>query len=216
MIKYNAVIFDFDGTIADSAPGILNSVEYALHKYNIPVGDKSKLNFFIGPPLFVGFSKVYGIEGELNEKLTLAYRQRYVEKGIFESCLYEGMVNLLEDAKKKGIKLAVASSKPAYYLEMAMKHLKVYDYFDTVVGSEPDNRDSCKTRLVNAALKNMPEVKKDECIMVGDRFYDIEGAHGAGIKCIGVLFGYGGEEELSKAGADFLVKDINELRAAIL
>ncbi|MEG1316805.1 MAG: HAD hydrolase-like protein, partial [Oscillospiraceae bacterium] len=116
MSKYKVVLFDFDGTFVDSGTGILNSVEYALEKHSIPLGDRSRLNYFIGPPLYVGFNHLYGVEGEECDSLVDAYRERYKEKGVFEFEIYDGIVELIEELKGSGIKVGVASAKPEVFI----------------------------------------------------------------------------------------------------
>lgn len=216
MNKFKAVIFDFDGTFIDSGEGIRNCVEYALEKHNIPVGDKGKLNYFIGPPLNVGFSDMYGASPKQCDSLIADYRDRYEEIGVYESQIYNGMVELVKKLKKNSVKVGVASSKPTYFINKILNHMSLTDLFDTVVGTQLDNHNADKTVLINTALENLQIVDKKSCIMVGDRMYDVNGAKGAGILSVGVLYGYGSKAELEEAGADFLAQDVTELNKILL
>jgi len=216
MNKFKAVIFDFDGTFADSGDGIRRCVEYALEKYDIPVGDKSKLNYFVGPPLHVGFGDMYGANDEQCEKLIEAYRDRYARIGVYEAELYEGIVELVNTLKKNGIKVGIASSKPKFFIDQVMKYLGTSELFDTVVGTQLDNHNADKTELINTALKNLEITDKHVSVMVGDRLYDVNGAKRAGVLSVGVLYGYGSETELKDAGADFLAHDVTGLYKILL
>ncbi|NCC86479.1 MAG: HAD family hydrolase [Clostridia bacterium] len=211
MNKFKAVIFDFDGTIVDSGEGIRRSIEYALEKNGVPVGEKSKLNYFIGPPLNVSFEDMYGINGEQCEKLIETYRDRYARLGVYEVELYEGIVELLNTLKENGIKIGIASSKPTCFIKQVMEYFKISEFFDTVVGTNFEKHNADKKELINTALKNLGITDKSVSIMVGDRLYDINGAKGAGILSVGVLYGYGSETELKDAGADFLAHDVTEI-----
>lgn len=202
MPKYSAVLFDFDGTLANTSRGIKNSIRYALGEKNIPVGDESRLNYFIGPPLYDGFSHVYGADAELSEELVRLYRVYYGKSGVYECELYPGVQDMLEALKQDGLQLGVVSSKPKHFLDMAVPHLNIESYFTTVVGPELKNKNADKSFLIRQALKQMGVERG--VIMVGDRFYDIEGARRAGVTAVGVTYGFGSEEELQKAGADFL------------
>ncbi len=216
MNKFKAVIFDFDGTFIDSGEGIRNCVEYALKKHNIPVGDKGKLNYFIGPPLNVGFSDMYGASPKQCENLIADYRDRYEKIGVYEAQIYNGMVELVKKLKKNGVKVGVASSKPTYFINKILTHMSLTDLFDTVVGTQLDNHNADKTILINTALENLQITDKESCIMVGDRLYDVNGAKGAGILSVGVLYGYGSKAELEEAGADFLAQDVTQLNKILL
>lgn len=211
MNKLKAVIFDFDGTIVDSGEGIRRSIQYALEKNGVPVGEKGKLNYFIGPPLHVSFEDMYGINGKQCEELIEAYRDRYARLGVYEAELYEGIVELVNTLRENGVKVGIASSKPTCFIHQVMEHFKISELFDTVVGTNFNKHKADKTELVNTALKNLGITDKKASIMVGDRLYDVNGAKGAGILSVGVLYGYGSETELKDAGADFLAHNVTGL-----
>lgn len=216
MNKFKAVIFDFDGTFIDSGKGIRNCVQYALEKHDIPVGDKEKLDYFIGPPLNVGFSDMYGASQEQCVTLIADYRDRYERIGVYEAQLYDGMVELVKMLKESGVKVGVASSKPTYFINKILEHINLTDLFDTVVGTQLDNHNADKTVLINTALENLQITDKSSAIMVGDRKYDVGGAKGAGVLSVGVLYGYGSKAELEEAGADFLAQNVTQLGKILL
>lgn len=215
-MNYNAVIFDFDGTVADTGKGVKNSVKYALNVHGIPVGDETLLDRFIGPPLYESFEKLYNVSPEKADELVDTYRIYYAKKGVYELTPYPGMIELLSALKSAGIKTAVASSKPKHFLDVAVPHIGADKYFDYIIGPELKNHNSDKSSLITSALSVLCEDAGKHIAMVGDRFYDIEGAKAVGVTSVGVTFGYGEREELSLSGADFIVSNTDELKALLL
>lgn len=211
MPNYTAVLFDFDGTLADTSRGIKNSIRYALREAKIPVGDESRLNYFIGPPLYEGFSHVYGADEKLSEELVRLYRVYYAKSGVYECELYPRVREMLEALQKAGLTLGVVSSKPKHFLDMAVPHLGIDSYFSAIVGPELKNKNADKSFLIRQALEQMekagaPSKACSSVIMAGDRFYDIEGAKRECLTAVGVTYGFGSAEELRNAGADFLAE----------
>ncbi|MEE1353324.1 MAG: HAD-IA family hydrolase [Acutalibacteraceae bacterium] len=216
MAKYRAVLFDFDGTLADTSPGIKNSIRYALGEKGIPVGDEKRLNYFIGPPLYEGFSHVYGTDKELTDELVRLYRVYYSDRGVYECALFPGSLEMLKQLRGAGLRLAVVSSKPAHFLKIVLPHLGIEDCFETVVGPELKNKSADKSFLIRKALEELGESASPQVVMVGDRHYDIAGARDAGVTAAGVTYGFGTKEELQAAGADFLADSAESLTARLL
>lgn len=217
-MRFKAVIFDFDGTVADTGRGVRNSIKYAVEHFGIPVGDEERLDYFIGPPLYESFEHVYGVDKETAEKLVDTYRIYYASTGIYELDVYPGLIDLLRTLKSDGVKLAVASSKPLHFLKTAVDTVDAAQYFDYIIGPELQNHEADKSFLIKSALNAIGFSEKDfdEAVMIGDRFYDIEGAKRVGITSVGVTFGYGKRAELEAAGADVLADSIEELSAYLL
>ena len=116
-MKFKAVIFDFDGTVCETAPGVVKSAKYALESFGYPVPeDEHELEFFIGPPLLVTFQERFGADPQRALELVKKYRERYTNQGVYESSLYSGMDTLLAALKKDGLKIGIASSKPQKYI----------------------------------------------------------------------------------------------------
>jgi len=206
-----AVLFDWDGTVADTRPGIFNSVRYAIGQYGIADKPDDELRYFIGPSLYDGFEHVFGVSPELANELTDTYRVYYRDKGIFECNVYEGVGDLLRELHDAGVKTAVVSSKPKEFLDRLVEHFGLAEHLDAVVGPAMDNHNSNKTVLVNQALKELM-LLPSTVAMIGDRHFDMEGAKAAGVNAVGVLYGYGTEEELCKAGADAICDQVADLR----
>lgn len=214
-MKYEAVIFDFDGTVGDTGPGVRNAVRYSLNEHKMPIFE-DRLNEFLGPPLYETYEKQYDISPEKASELVDTYRVYYSKTGVYEVEAYPGIIDLLNELKAQGVKLAVASSKPQKFLDICAKHIGVYDIFDEVVGPDLLNHEANKTWLVNRACELLGVEPSKKVAMVGDRFYDIEGANTAGVTSIGVEYGFGKREEFVEYNADIIVPDMEELRKALL
>lgn len=200
------ILFDLDGTLTDPEEGITNSVAYSLEYYGIHVEDKSTLRKFIGPPLKESYIIYYGFDDEKAKEAVEKYREYFAPKGVFENKVFPDIPVLLQNLKDKGLKLVVATSKPEIYAKKIVEHFNLDKYFESVCGSELDGRRTDKAQVIEYTM-NMFDMNKDNTIMIGDRFHDINGAKKNGIKSIGVLFGFGSEEELSSAGADYIAKN---------
>lgn len=208
---YNTVLFDLDGTLTDPGIGITNSVAYALKKRNIHVTDRTELYKFIGPPLKDSFMKYYGFS-ESDAELTVEYYREYFrEKGIFENEVYEGIERLLTAIKEAGLKIALATSKPEEFAVRILEHFGLTEYFDFIAGATMDSSRSEKGKVIKYALEKLDIKNPTSAIMVGDREQDIIGAKENGLDSIGVLFGYGSREELTKAGATYIAENVEAL-----
>ncbi len=215
-MKYNAVIFDFDGTICNTGEGIIKSVKYALEAFGCQPPEKDDdLSVFIGPPLVTSFMKYYGFNREKAEALVVKYRERYSERGVYESTLYPEIKELLQALKADGIKIAVASSKPLKFIEILLKKFEIYEYFDAVCGVTFNSDCETKASIIARALKEL-DAKAENALMIGDTRFDIEGAKENSITSIGVLWGFGSAEEFNTAGADFIAEKPFDIESTAL
>lgn len=212
MRKYDYVIFDFDGTVTDTGEGILKSLQYSFEQMGDPVPDLSDLKKFIGPPIHYSFVTFYGVKEEDVGKYIEKYRERYRKIGIYECCLYDGMLDTLKTLKENGVKIGIASSKPISLIYDVMNYLKITELFDAVVGTQfDDSNHSGKKDLVLQSMAELGADDKSRVLMVGDRYFDIDGAAGAGVDGCGVLFGYGNEQEFKEHGATYIVATAQEI-----
>lgn len=218
---YKYILFDLDGTISDSGPGITKSVQHALNKMGIEENDLESLKKFVGPPLRDSFKRYYDIKPEDMEKCIGFYRERYSTIGLFENEVYEGIPELVKSLYDKGFKPVLASSKPRVFVEKILEHFGILQYFYVVMGSELDGSLENKIDIINACLEKIeakegirPDVK--DCVMIGDRLYDIEAANALGMPNIGVTFGFGSYEELEEYHAGTIVESVEELSKALL
>ena len=209
----NIILFDLDGTLTDPRAGMIKSIQYALSYFNVDVEniDKNNMNKFIGPPIRWSFKELFGFADQDIEKAVEKYREYYVAKGLYENDMYDGIDILLKKLNDSGKTLIVATSKATDQAHEVLRHFGIDKYFSFISGAELNGDRSEKNELILYAFEKNNIHSKDDCIMVGDRKYDIIGAKTVGIKSIGVLYGFGSYEELTDAGADYIVKDVEEL-----
>ena len=215
---YEVVLFDLDGTVTDSGPGIMNSVQYALGRFGIMNPDRAVLRRFVGPPLDDSFMRFYGCSRKEAWKAVQYYREYYSAGGIFENTLYEGIKETLEQLKNCGCRVCLATSKPQVFSEQILEHFGLMPFFDGITGSFLDGTRVNKAEVVEEALRQagITGDNRDRAVMVGDREYDIYGAHEHGIAAIGVLYGYGSREELENAGADRLAETPEDILTIVM
>lgn len=207
---FDTVFFDLDGTLADSFEGISGGVLYALDKLNVALPLRESLKSFVGPPLFDEFKRRFGFDDETAREAVRLYREYYPKRGIFEQKPIEGAEELLKTLFSRGIKICLATSKPQEYSEKILGLFGFEKYFDEIVGASFDGKISAKADIIALALKKTKAVPETS-LMVGDRFYDVIGAHFCEIKCVGVLCGFGTREELEEHGADFIVENLSDV-----
>ncbi len=157
------------------------------------------------------FCEVCGFDHDKAEKAIEYYRERFQQVGLYENKVYSGIEALLSELKKKGAKLALATSKPTIFAEEILNHFNLKQYFDVVVGSNLDGTRSAKNEVIQEALKQLSFPPKEKVVMIGDRKYDMIGAKKEGISSIGVCYGYGSQEELKMEEAMHIVQDIQML-----
>ncbi|EMC00718.1 HAD family hydrolase [Streptococcus mutans] len=213
---YQTILFDLDGTLTNPALGITNSLAYALEKFNIEVTDKKELYRFIGPPLQDSFENFYHFSKEDSLKAVDFYRDYFRHKGLYENEVYQGIPDLLERLKAQGKKRLVATSKPEEFARQILKHFELFDYFDLVAGASMDGSRRLKGDVIAHALTSAQVSNLSAAIMIGDREHDIIGAKKNGLDAIGVLYGFGSQEELEKAGAKDMAKTVADLRKILL
>ena len=213
--RFDTVLFDLDGTLTDSAPGIIRSLKYALDKLGINGYAPEILDKFLGPPLVWSYKTYLGLSDELAAEGLRLYRENYNEMGgKYLARVYPGIEELLKRLKKGGARLGVATVKPEQTAREVLEHFGLLKYFDCVSGGQPEERKADKKSVIEEALRRIGKRADDSVLMVGDRVYDIEGGIAAGVKTLGVAYGFGGYSELKDAGADYIAataKDISEL-----
>ena len=215
---FTHIFFDLDGTLTDPALGITNSFIHALKFYGMEIPSYEELCKLIGPPLPYSFETTFGFSHEKAMEAVAKYREYFSTKGLFENKVYDGIPELLQTLKEKGKHLVVATSKPEEYSIKIIEHFGLAKYFDFVCGSLMDESRSKKDEVIAYALErcDLGEGDKQNVLMVGDRFHDIEGAKKNNLKSCGVLFGYGTRSELEESGADFIAESVAELSKIII
>jgi len=208
--------FDLDGTLTDSAEGIINSVLYALSTYGIEEKDREALRSFVGPPLAESFMKRYGFSKEKAEEALARFRVRFSSIGIFENALYEGIPAVLAGLKARGDRVILATSKPEVFARRILDHFDLTRYFDFVCGANLEENSRVEKEDVLLYAIETCGAKVQDSYMIGDRRYDMEAGKKLGLITVGVLYGYGDREELEKAGADRICETVKELKEVLL
>lgn len=211
-VNVKAVLFDLDGTLIDPGVGITNSVMHALNCFGFQVGKREDYYKFIGPPLLDSFKKYCSVSDADAAILVQLYREYFSSKGIFENEVYCGICELLEELQGRGAVLCLATSKPEEFSLQILKQFGLNRYFSFAACSTMDEKRTNKGDVIAYALELLGRAKGDqEVIMVGDREFDIIGAHQNGLKAIGVSYGYGCRDELINCGADYIVDSVSQL-----
>jgi phosphoglycolate phosphatase len=205
------VLLDLDGTLIDSAPGILGSLAAAFTELGIPLPDGGLPRTLLGPPLYRSLPTLVGADRA--PQVLAAYRRIYGEAGIRECLPFDGIEALLRDLADDGVTLAVATSKAQVYAEKIVEHRGWTELFATVCGDTLDAARPTKADVVGEALRRLGGAV--DAVMVGDRLHDVEGAAVHGLDCLGVGWGYAAPGELEKAGALAVLRDPDALGAAL-
>lgn len=210
----NTVLFDFDGTLADTKPCIVRVARQVLGDWGMSDEEMGDLGRLVGPPFPRAFSMIYGLSEADAYEVTRRYRSVYNVLGPEACPLYPGMAGLLADLRRAGKRLGVATSKRQPLVERMLGFEGILDEFDVVVGQESAEH-SDKAFLMRHCL-DLLGASADDAAMVGDRFYDVEGARSCGVPCVGVLFGTAERSELEQAGACAIVESAGELGRVLL
>ncbi|MDR2343689.1 MAG: HAD hydrolase-like protein [Spirochaetaceae bacterium] len=209
-MKYSSILFDLDGTLTDSYPGIKNSIKYSLQKFDISEEDDEKLKAFVGAPLEKSFMKYYGFDKGTARKAVEHYREYFQEKGMYENRLYDGTEELLRALNGKNAVCIIATSKSVIFARKILEHFRINVHFRHIAGSGPDGASVEKEGVIRLVIEKYG-LNRRKTIMIGDRKYDISGANKNGIDSIAVLYGYGSREELEKASPKYLCGSVTDI-----
>lgn len=215
LVMIKNVFFDLDGTIIDSSEGIFNTWDYTLQTLGLELKDRDTLRKYIGPPLEDSFAKDFNFDEEKIKEAVTIYRKSYGEKGVYETKIYDGIKELIIELASNGFNVILATSKRQSFSEETLERYGLKKYFYFISGALPDGTRRDKADIIEYALENTKIENIDDCIMVGDTIYDVNGAKANNMKCIGVTYGFGLEEELKKAGADYIAHNMEELKNII-
>ena len=208
------VLFDLDGTLVDSGPGIRASIRHAAASVGLPEPTPEQLRTLIGPPFPAAFRDVLGVDVATGDAMMTAYRTVYGAGGMFDVTVYEGIDEALDELAARGDVLAVTTSKPVVYAREIVEHLGLTAAFaGGVHGAALDGSIEGKAAVVGLALTQRGD--GPVAGLVGDRHHDVEGARHHGLACLGVSWGFGGRAELEAAGAAAVVDKPAELPAAL-
>lgn len=198
----DVLFFDLDGTLIDSEVGITRCIVHAFERMQHPAPTAAVLRGWIGPSLRTSFTPVFNDARKVEQAVDF-YRERFETEGWREHEVFADIEATVRALKARGHRLAVVTAKNEPHARRIVDHLPFGGCFDDVIGATPDGVRSSKPQLVAEALSRL-SVAPARCWMIGDRRMDIEGARHHGLRSIGVLWGFGGADELRAAGAGAL------------
>ncbi len=209
-MTYNTILFDADGTLCDPGRSMIECARYALEKLGIHETNEENLRRLIGPPLEHAFRDYYGFDETKADQAVVYFRDMMRREGIQLYEPYPGIAELLKKLHSDGKTLAVVTSKIEHIAIETLTKTGLMQYFDVVCAQQP-NIVVDKEAILSKALSDLGTKSLNDVIMIGDRKHDIEAANAHGVDSIGVLWGYGDENELTSEGATYIVKDSAEL-----
>jgi len=206
------LLFDLDGTLTDSRPGIVACFQHAFSVLGYPVPSQNAIEESIGTPLHHAFQQLLpeSVNDNIIDNAVALYRERFRDVGLFENRVYSGIPLALETISSRGAQFFVATSKPRVFAERILDHFNLSAYFQCIYGSELDGQRSDKGELI-AHVLSTSRLSPAETVMIGDRNHDVVGALKNDVYPAGVLWGYGSREELKSAGVKKLFSQPNEL-----
>lgn len=216
MRKYRYILFDLDGTLVYSHPGIFACFRYALEKMGRENPTDEQLLPCIGPSLHYSFTTFFGMNEQDAREAVALYRERYAVKGVWENTPISGALECLKNLKEGGYVLGLATSKPILYGQQIVDKHGFSQYLKESVGSGMDGSLPTKASVIEEVMKRLG-ASAEECLMVGDRFHDAEGAEEQGVDCALLkIGGYADDAELYGCGAKYVFADFTELTAFLL
>ncbi len=212
MPEFSCILFDLDGTIVDSAPGITATLAYTFEQLGLPIPSPAELVAYVGPPILDSFRDLAGFTPEQSQRALDIYRPQYLKTGVFDAAVYPGIPEVLKAIRAADIPLSLATSKPETPATLILEHYDLLKYFDVITGASDDEKRSAKADVVEEALKRLVDFGADVSnpVMVGDRHHDVVGAAAHGVPTIFVRWGYGSPAE--EVGTIGVADDAAELR----
>lgn len=210
-----ALLFDLDGTLTDSAPGIINSVQYALDALKASALPDEVLRKFLGPPLWDSFPRYCGFDAETTKEAVRLYREYYAVHGIREQQLYHGIPELMVELHQQDIPLFLATAKPDMYAGKILEDMKLDHLFKDICGASADSSRADKTSIIGHVIAKHG-INPQESWMVGDKEHDIHGARAHSMNSIACAYGYGSEQEIHDSSPTHVCSTVEELRELLL
>ena len=194
---FSSILFDLDGTIVDSAPGITATLAYTFEQLGLPIPSPAELVAYVGPPILDSFRDRAHFSSEEAERALAIYRPHYLSTGVFDASVYPGIPQVLRAIHESGVPLSLATSKPEKPAMLILKHYNLLKYFDVITGASEDEVRSAKADVVAEALTRLTAIGADisRPVLVGDRSHDVHGAAEHDVPTIFVRWGYGSPDE---------------------
>ena len=214
---FQNILFDFDGTIMNTSPGIYDSFDKVVRHYKIDF-PRSEYSKMIGPPLRNSFREIMKLPESEIENAIKIYRDYYSVEGMYNGNIYDGIVQLIENLRKSGKKIFTATSKREFFTKKIIEKKGLAALFDFIGGSDINEKGRVTKEDVIKYVLEMQNLsgKEDECVLIGDRKFDVTGAHATGLKCAGILWGFGNRQELEEYGADWIFETPAEVEKFLL
>ena len=187
---YSIILFDLDGTLMNTSPGIFDTANYTMRQLGFPPVPERQLRKFVGPPLKECFKVACRLDDSLIPEACAIYRKRYDEKGRFMAEVYDGMTGVLETLRNEGRQIAVATLKHEKLANEVLEYFKLSPYFDAIVGADLDGVRT-KAGIIEMALERLGGRDKSLSLMIGDTPHDLIGAQTAGVDLLAVDYGFG-------------------------
>jgi phosphoglycolate phosphatase len=216
MSNYSCILFDLDGTIVDSAPGITSTLAYTFETLGLPIPTPSELMKYVGPPLLDSFRDYAHFTPEQSAEALAIYREKYLNVGAYDATQFPGVGLVLKAIHESALPMSLATSKPELPATLILEHFNLATYFDIITGASEDEVRSAKSDVVAEALLRLKAMGADVSrpVLVGDREHDVIGAAANDVPTIFVEWGYGSVAE--QAGAVAVVSTPEELKALLL
>jgi phosphoglycolate phosphatase len=206
-------LFDLDGTLTDSAPSVLAAIRTTMAELGRPLEKDHDLAWVVGPPLRDIFARLLHPFGDTRVGLAMEYYVAHYDNGGFaDADVFPAIPAALAAFRDDGWRLFVATSKSSTVAHRLLGHFGLDRWFATIYGHAEDGSLAHKPELIAHILRR-EGLDRARTIMIGDRSFDVAGAHANEVRAIGALWGYGGEAELTQAGADALATDPSDLLA---
>ena len=207
-----AIVFDFDGTLADTRRGILATAQETLRRMGLPPADETAMAATIGLPLIENFTRGVGMSEEEARRAVAIYREIFEEVAVPVIDLFPGVEETLRTLAERGIPMAVASSRGQHSLEMLMQKtgLAAFIPLTCLFGVETAARPKPAPDLMYVILGRLG-VKPEETLVVGDTTFDIEMGRNAGCHTCAVSYGNQSADTLAGAYPDYIIDDLRKL-----
>ncbi|HCA04991.1 MAG TPA: phosphoglycolate phosphatase [Ruminococcaceae bacterium] len=218
-MKYKYILFDLDGTVTQSAQGIRASLEHALSVMGVQPPNLDDYTLYIGPPLIDTFRNLCGLPDDEAERGSRLYRDYYNTHGKYMNKVYDGIPEVVKKLRSQGARLAVCTSKYEKFAEEILELVGLKGAFDAVCGSNLDGSRKDKKDLIPYAVKSLGgslNSDRKSIVMLGDTWFDAQGARLCGVDFIGALYGYGSVEAMQKQGAKAFAETPQKLLSCLL
>ena len=186
---YEIAVFDVDGTLLDTTEGVIAAVEYTIEKKGLKPLDRETLLTFIGPPIQDSFARVYGLSGEVLQELATIFRESYKNDYLYKAVPYEGIYEVCDALRDKGVKIAVATYKRQDYAENILKHFEFDKYSNIMYGADHENKLK-KVDIIRKCMDDLGVHDYSHALMIGDSSHDALGAKQIGMDFLGVTYGF--------------------------